>query len=507
MRLHLPFVGLLLAASACVEPATDRSSPALSVDDDDPFVVTPYAATPALHEYDDAPRHPNADDPAIWVPRRAGQAPLVIGVLKNGGIQVFDLAGDVVQELAVAHRPPMTAEDPASPGPQPDPGTSPCPLSDSGETYSRYNNVAIAYDVPLRRAGGGMRRTDVVVVTDRGCDALRFFAIEPGRAGGPLVDVTVAAPPRVFPARLVQPSALQSPGEATRYEANPVDDQSTAYGVAVFSSGANRFHVAVTQRSRSVLGVVDLVATADGRVSYARRAEIFVDPSFRIRAPGGGWMDWTPCREDAVDDPQFEGLVFDEKRRVLFASQEVVGVWAIPFDPVPSGYAWLRPSRLVERATSFGAPYWAVPDDGEYECEDEAPAPLPEGTVGSGGNASVAGDYLEPDVEGVALVRDRDGDPEQLLVSSQGSDTFHAFDIGRHHGAIALEHDYAFQVDGASATDGLEVVTSRLPGYPGGLLVVHNGSAPPPISTDPVNGYEYEESTQFLFVDWRDVAP
>jgi 3-phytase len=322
----------------------------------------------------------------------------------------------------------------------------------------------------------------------------------------------------VFPARLTQPSPLQSPGQATRYEANPVDDQSTAYGLAVFASSANRFHAAVTQRSRSVLGVVDLVATADGRITTRRRAELFAEPVFRIRrggggsrggrgggGGGGGRMEWTPCREDAVDDPQFEGLVYDEERRVLFASQEVVGVWAIPFDSVPSGYAWLRPAQLVERATSFGAPYWAIPDDDEFACESEAPAPLPEGTVVSGGNAAAGGAHLEPDVEGMALVRDHDGDPARLLVSSQGSDTFHVFDIDRARGVVALEHAAAFQVDGASGTDGVDVVTSRLPGYPGGLLVVHNGAAPPPTSDDPVNGYAYAESTQFLFVDWRAV--
>jgi 3-phytase len=188
-RLALPFIGLLLVAPACVEPApaTDSSSFAIEVP-----VVAPRAATPALHEYEDAPRHPNADDPAIWVPRRAGVAPLVVGVLKDGGIQVFDLDGRVVQELAVAHRPALSAADPASPGPQPDPGTEACPHSESGETYSRYNNVAIAYDFPLRRAGGGTRRVDVVVVTDRGCDALRFFAIDPA---SPVAPSSTSRPP------------------------------------------------------------------------------------------------------------------------------------------------------------------------------------------------------------------------------------------------------------------------------------------------------------------------
>jgi 3-phytase len=40
--------------------------------------------------------------------------------------------------------------------------------------------------------------------------------------------------------------------------------------------------------------------------------------------------------------------------------------------------------------------------------------------------------------------------------------------------------------------------------YPLGLLVVQNGEAPEPPSTDPVNGYEFDGSTQFLYLDFRD---
>src|SRR5262245_40442625 len=121
---------------ACVDPSIDTSSAALAADEID--MLVPYAMTPSLHEYEDSPRHPNADDPAIWWPRNHHHAPLVIGVLKDGGIQVYDLTGTVVQSLAVTHRPPLTAADPPSPGPQPDPGTSACP--GSSETFGRYNN-------------------------------------------------------------------------------------------------------------------------------------------------------------------------------------------------------------------------------------------------------------------------------------------------------------------------------------------------------------------------------
>ena len=40
--------------------------------------------------------------------------------------------------------------------------------------------------------------------------------------------------------------------------------------------------------------------------------------------------------------------------------------------------------------------------------------------------------------------------------------------------------------------------------YPLGLLVVQNGEAPEPPNTDPINGFEFDGSTQFLYIDFRD---
>jgi hypothetical protein len=40
--------------------------------------------------------------------------------------------------------------------------------------------------------------------------------------------------------------------------------------------------------------------------------------------------------------------------------------------------------------------------------------------------------------------------------------------------------------------------------YPRGLFVAQNGEAPEPPNTDPVNGYEFDGSTQFLYLDFRD---
>ena len=54
---------------------------------------------------------------------------------------------------------------------------------------------------------------------------------------------------------------------------------------------------------------------------------------------------------------------------------------------------------------------------------------------------------------------------------------------------------------------GLNVVNVPLgKAFPFGLFVAQNGAAPEPASTEPINGYEYDNSTQFKLVDWKDIA-
>jgi 3-phytase len=62
--------------------------------------------TPPLHGYDDAPRAVDSDDPAIWVNASQPDKSLVIGALKDAGLQVYDLAGHVLQTIVPPNRPP-----------------------------------------------------------------------------------------------------------------------------------------------------------------------------------------------------------------------------------------------------------------------------------------------------------------------------------------------------------------------------------------------------------------
>lgn len=87
----------------------------------------------------------DSDDPAIWVNPEDGDKSVVIGTLKDGGLAVFDLQGNVTQTVL------------------------PAPF---GEI--RYNNVDLLYGFEL-----GGESVDLAVVSDRANDTLAIFKINP----------------------------------------------------------------------------------------------------------------------------------------------------------------------------------------------------------------------------------------------------------------------------------------------------------------------------------------
>jgi 3-phytase len=450
--------------------------------------------TEALHGYDEAPRSPDADDPAIWVhPRDPGRS-LIVAALKDAGLAVYDLSGELVQAIAPAFRRPVTGDDPPVPGPAPDPGTSACPDSESGETFGRFNNVDILYGVELPGRG---QRADIAVVTDRGCDRLRIYTIDRDRRE-PLAEITSPGAPRLFPDRFVQPSPYQPGTEPEGLHPNPLDDESTGYGLALYDPPGPRSPRAfVTQRERARVAEAILLPGRDGSLSY----RVIREYRFPVLFDVGAGAPWTPCRETADDDPQLEGMVVDQERGILYASQEVVGVWRVPLAADAPAVVQVAPGRLVQRTRSFGAPYWAIPDDDEFECAMPEEGAPPAGTIAVPGNPAAGGEDLEADVEGLAIYHTahRGG---YLLVSSQGDDTYHVYDRRDPRRRLG-----GFQIDGTGETDGHEVMNVSLGRrFRHGLFVTQNGHAPPPESTEPINGFEYDNSTQFQLVDWKDIA-
>ncbi|GAA2981870.1 phytase [Actinokineospora diospyrosa] len=385
--------------------------------------VTAAVETPPNFD-DDAGGNADADDPAIWIDRARPERSRVVGTLKNGGLAVFDLRGRQVQHI---------------PTPQ-----APTPDAEAG----RFNNVDIVQGARI-----GRRTLDLAVVSDRGRDRIRVYAIR----DGVLTDITTAAPPRAF--------------SATEAE---VDEQRTAYGLTVApdpDGGAP--WVVVSRRHDTRLGVFRLADDGAGRVTYRRVDTVDLPATFAV--PGG---TWAPCAEPG-EGPQVEGMVFDPTDGVLYAAQEDVGVWRVPVRDGRFGRA-----TLVDKVREFGRP--AVYDEATEECAFTGP-PSP-----------AAGRYLTADAEGLTIAYGKNG-AKQLLASSQGDSTFVAYDISRgyprHTGGFVVSDGST--VDGVQHSDGAAVVTTPLGrDYPHGLLVLHDGE----------NAPGDRESTNFKFVRWEKVA-
>lgn len=345
---------------------------------------------------DEAGGDADADDPAIWAhPARPADS-VVVGTLKNGGLTVFDLRGRELQHIATP------------------PG-------------GRFNNVDIT--------------GNLAVVSDRGLDRIRIYAIDPrgARARTVLTDVTTATPPLVFSAN-----------------EDEVEEQRTAYGLATWKSGDTTY-VVVNRRHETRLGLFRLTRTTDG-VGYRPVAFADLPDTFD---------GWTPCAEPG-ERPQFEGMVVDRTDNVLYAAQEDVGIWRIPL----SRHGFGRPA-LVEKVRSFGQP--ATYDEETEEC------------VPTGPPSPAAGRYLTVDAEGLTIAygsHDR-----TLLASSQGDSTFARYRIdGRFRYAGGFEVVDGPATDGVQHSDGAAVTTTPLgPAFPHGLLVLHDGENTPVSSRTDTN--------------------
>ncbi|MGW0119916.1 phytase [Streptomyces sp. NPDC003327] len=415
---------LAVRASALALCTTLATSFALPAHASGIVSVLPKAETTPLYD-DEAGGNANADDPAIWRNSAAPGRSLVIATAKQGGLRVYDLDARQVQSIPA----------PAGPGADDKPG--------------RFNNVDLVQGL---RLGGG--RADVAVVSDRGNDRLRIYRIDRDKPGGPLTDVTDPAVRPVFSADQAE-----------------INEQQTAYGLATWTDRATgRSYALVSQRNRTRIALMELVATSAGTVDYRQVRVLDLPSSFRM--PNGA--PWTPCGEPG-ELPQVEGMVVDPVDGTLYAGQEDVGIWRI--DAGLTGTP-----RLIDKVREYGVP-------GTYDEETEECTP--------GADPGFGGTHLSADVEGLTLVTEADGDG-YLLASSQGDDTFVAYDRERDEDN---EYENTFRIAAASATlDGSEVCDGAAAlnaplgtRYPNGLLVVQDGEETP--------GDGDREATGFKFVD------
>ncbi|WP_306214619.1 phytase [Actinoplanes sp. RD1] len=223
-----------------------------------------------------------------------------------------------------------------------------------------------------------------------------------------------------------------------------VAEQTTGYGLATYGNLA-----VVSRRHTARLGFFRIKQTGT-KVTYVREDEEDLPTTFTLR----NGAQWSPCEE-----PQVEGMVIDPRTNTLYAGQEDVALWRID----------LRTKRrtAVEYVAEFGAPY-----DKDNDCAITGP--------GEGGR-------IHADVEGATIYGD------YLLISSQGDSRFLVYDRRTNRPLTSLAVTDGPRTDGVQHSDGAAATTARLPGYPRGLLVVHDGE-------DDSGG------TNFKIVDWRRLA-
>lgn len=412
----------LAAALAVVTAASTTPQPVVP--------VTAGVETPAVYD-DEAGGNANADDPAVWVdPERPGRS-IVIGTLKEAGLDVYGLDGRRLQHIAA----------PQAPGEEAAPG--------------RFNNVDIVYGFEL-----GGRKTDLAVVSDRGRDRVRTYAIDPAAVAAgrpPLRDVTAADVAPVFAA-----------------DETEVDEQHTAYGLAAYSDD-DEAYVVVSRREETSLRLLEL-EDRGGRVGYRTADTLDLPASFTL--PDGS--SWRPCA-DPGERPQVEGMAVDQEEHVLYAAQEAVGLWRVELDD-----AEFEKPELLDRVREYGTP-WTY-DTAEEEC-----------VVDTAHDPGFGGEHLSADAEGITVYHAGDG-AGYVLASSQGDNTFAVYD---REGDNAFLGSFAIgdgaTTDGVQHSDGSTVVNVPLGrSFPQGMLITHDGEA------TPADGER--EGTNFKFTPWQSVA-
>ncbi len=148
---------------------------------------------------------------------------------------------------------------------------------------------------------------------------------------------------------------------------------------------------------------------------------------------------------------QLEGCVFDETQDLIFVGEEAFGIWSLAYRDAAAE------AQIVDR------------------IED--------------------GNGLVEDTEGLSIWWAQNGG--YLVASAQEADRYVVYDRLPPHdprGIFSIATSADGTVDGVTHTDGLDVVSSALPGYPSGLLVVQDDANP-----------DSEVDQNFKLVDWRAV--
>lgn len=199
-----------------------------------PTVIPSLETRPDLLDDPAAPvdNRADADDPAIYVHPTDAASSFVITTIKNAGLQVYDLAGNLLQTI--------------NPG------------------GIRYNNVDLLYGFTLNNG----EKVDLAIATDRRNDKLAIFRIDPETRT--LTDVTSGSVGPLFTTPPFSP---------------PPGSESHAYGIATYRSPVTGDQYIFANRRRTGdVAQYRLIELPDGTLGVDRVRE-FTVPTIGGRDP------------------------------------------------------------------------------------------------------------------------------------------------------------------------------------------------------------------------------
>ncbi|MCC5639339.1 phytase [Nostoc sp. CHAB 5844] len=199
-----------------------------------PTVAPTVETSPAL--LDDDIQNADADDPAIYVNADNAANSLVLTSVKNGGLRVYNLSGELLQTV--------------------NPGDI------------RYNNIDLQYGFQL-----GDTTIDIAVASDRENDKLAIFQINPNPTtpGEYLEEITDSNIGTIF--------------QAPPFEPPYSSDERSAYGLALYSSPlTNDYYAFVSRRETGDVAQFRLIDRGNGQIG-AERVREFTIPTTEGRSP------------------------------------------------------------------------------------------------------------------------------------------------------------------------------------------------------------------------------
>lgn len=227
------------------------------------------------------------------------------------------------------------------------------------------------------------------------------------------------------------------------------DGEATAYGVATYTSRKDgEAYAYATQADGAAVAQLKLIDQGDGTVAAQ------VVRTIALPVPAG----------DDAEDYQSEGIVVDQETGLLFV--------------VPEG--------------ELGILRYSAEADGGQDYTIIQP---------------IDQSFFTPDIEGLSIYYGENGEG-YLIASSQGDNSFAVF---RRDGDNAYLGSFVVgadgNIDGVQETDGIDIFSGPLPGFPFGLMVVQDGSnEPQTVFVAPGDDEIQNYATSFKYVPWQGVA-